>query len=71
MFMYYALILKFKMLTGKHCIRVCVSEILVEFFKYKTIVQITISWCTTSNENHCDVSWNGLTVGDIEAWYKE
>jgi len=64
-------IFKILILIGKRGIRVCVGEILGELFKYNTIVQITISWRYTSNEKHSDVSRNGFTVGNIEAWCKE
>jgi len=67
----YVFIFKVFILIGKCGIRVCVSKILVELFKYKTIVQITISWRHTSNAKHGDVPWNGFTLGNIEVWYKK
>jgi len=64
----YVFMFKVFILIGKCGIRDCVGEILAELFKYNTIVQITISWCHTSIEKYSDVSRNGFTVGDVEAW---
>jgi len=69
--MYCVFIFKVFILIGKCGIGVGVGKILVELFKYNTIVQITISWRRTSVKKHSHVSRYGLTVSDFEAWYKE